>query len=161
MDIKEKLQNLKDALITNEVEITPTDIEVKKDCDKHKPDALTLNQLKFIDEYLIDGNQTQAAIRAGYKSPSAQGSRLLNNETIKAEIKKRQDEITKKKGYTREYFINKLEELIEDCYTDEKTDRASILKAYDMIIKMVGYYSPDTLVQVNNNVNEIKITVVK
>ncbi|MFA9203068.1 MAG: terminase small subunit, partial [Flavobacteriales bacterium] len=41
----------------------------------------TAKQQRFIDEYLIDFNATQAAIRAGYSSDTAkqQGSRLLSN----------------------------------------------------------------------------------
>lgn len=43
-------------------------------------------QRRFIDEYLIDLNATQAAIRAGYseKSARSQGQRLLTNDDIKA-----------------------------------------------------------------------------
>lgn len=41
---------------------------------------------RFVDEYLIDHNATQAAIRAGYAPGSAdvQGARLLGNDRIKA-----------------------------------------------------------------------------
>ena len=45
-------------------------------------------QRKFITEYLVDLNATQAARRAGYSERTAneQGSRLLANASIKAEI---------------------------------------------------------------------------
>ena len=47
---------------------------------------LTAKQQRFCDEYLIDMNATQAAIRAGYseKTAKAQGSRLLTNVDVKA-----------------------------------------------------------------------------
>lgn len=53
--------------------------------------ALNAKQQRFIDEYLLDCNATQAAIRAGYAERSAgqQGERLLKNDEIAAEIKKR------------------------------------------------------------------------
>ncbi len=40
---------------------------------------LTEKQQRFVDEYLIDLNATQAAIRAGYSAKTAdvQGSRML------------------------------------------------------------------------------------
>lgn len=45
---------------------------------------LTPKQQRFCDEYLIDLNATQAAIRAGYsvKTANEQGSRLLVNVSI-------------------------------------------------------------------------------
>lgn len=48
----------------------------------------TTKQQRFIDEYLIDFNATQAAIRAGYSQNTAkqQGSRLLSNVDVRAAI---------------------------------------------------------------------------
>ena len=45
-------------------------------------------QQMFIDEYLVDLNGTQAAIRAGYseKTAGVQASRLLANDNIRARI---------------------------------------------------------------------------
>lgn len=48
-------------------------------------------QQRFADEYLIDLNATQAAIRAGYseKTASQQGARLLKNVNVSAYINER------------------------------------------------------------------------
>lgn len=56
--------------------------------------ALTAKQQRFCDEYLIDLNATQAAIRAGYSEKYAHtnASKLLQNTTIKEFIKARMDE---------------------------------------------------------------------
>lgn len=60
---------------------------------------LTAKQQRFVDEYLIDLNATQAAIRAGYSEKTAysQGQRLLKNvETqtnIQNAMKKREEDI--------------------------------------------------------------------
>lgn len=53
--------------------------------------ALTDKQQRFVAEYLVDRNATQAAMRAGYSEKTAQqqGSRLLLNvmvETAAARI---------------------------------------------------------------------------
>jgi len=55
---------------------------------------MTAKQRRFCDEYLIDLNATQAAIRAGYSSKYANTnvSKLLQNTSIKEFIKKRMDE---------------------------------------------------------------------
>ncbi len=50
--------------------------------------ALTARQQRFVDEYLIDLNATQAAIRAGYSAKTAlqQGPRLLGNVGVSLAI---------------------------------------------------------------------------
>ena len=52
---------------------------------------LNEKQQRFADEYLIDLNKTQAAIRAGYseKTASAQASRMLKNVNVSAYINER------------------------------------------------------------------------
>jgi phage terminase small subunit len=52
--------------------------------------TLTPKQQRFVDEYLIDLNATQAAIRAGYAAGSAdvQGTRLLGYASVIAAIQK-------------------------------------------------------------------------
>ena len=46
--------------------------------------GLTPKQTRFVDEYLVDLNATQAATRAGYSAKTAneQGSRLLAKVAI-------------------------------------------------------------------------------
>ena len=55
---------------------------------------MTERQKRFCDEYLIDLNATQAAVRAGYKPEYAgtNANKLLNNTKILEHIKKRLDE---------------------------------------------------------------------
>lgn len=51
--------------------------------------ALTDKQKRFVDEYLIDLNATQAAVRAGYSEKTAysQGQRLLKNVEVAEAIR--------------------------------------------------------------------------
>lgn len=50
--------------------------------------ALTARQHRFVQEYLVDLNATQAALRAGYSEKTAehQASRLLGNVGVKSAI---------------------------------------------------------------------------
>ena len=68
---------------------------------------LNNKQLRFIDEYLIDFNATQAAIRAGYakRSASEQGYDLLRKPQIQESIQAKQKELANKAGITRERII--------------------------------------------------------
>lgn len=52
---------------------------------------LSPKQEKFVNEYMLDMNATQAAIRAGYseRSAGAQGCALLKNPNVSAEVEKR------------------------------------------------------------------------
>jgi phage terminase small subunit len=54
-------------------------------------DGFTVRQQRFIEEYCVDGNCTQAAKRAGYSPDTAYsiGSRLLKNVEIRAAINER------------------------------------------------------------------------
>jgi phage terminase small subunit len=49
---------------------------------------LTSRQSRFVEEYLIDLNGKQAAVRAGYSAKSAevQASRLLRNTAVQAAL---------------------------------------------------------------------------
>ena len=49
---------------------------------------------RFVDEYLVDLNATQAAIRAGYseKTANPQGARLLAKASVKAAVAKGREE---------------------------------------------------------------------
>ncbi len=60
----------------------------KKKAANIKEDGLSPKQLCFCNEYLVDFNATQAAIRAGYsrKTARSQGQRLLTNVDIQKKI---------------------------------------------------------------------------
>ena len=68
---------------------------------------LNAKQAMFADEYLIDFNATQAAIRAGYsaKTAAVQGFGLLRKPNIQAIISAKQKELAHKAGITRERII--------------------------------------------------------
>ena len=61
---------------------------------------MTKKQKRFIEEYLIDLNATQAAIRAGYSPDTAQqmGSENLSKPVISAEISKAMAERSRRTG---------------------------------------------------------------
>lgn len=72
--------------------------------------GLTDKQRKFCDEYLIDLNATQAAIRAGYteKYANTNASKLLQNTTISQYIGERQKELSRSTEITQERVIKEL-----------------------------------------------------
>ncbi|MAM60849.1 terminase small subunit [Maritimibacter sp. UBA3975] len=75
--------------------------------------ALTAKQERFVAEYLIDLNATQAAIRAGYSEKSAysQGQRLLKNAEAQAAIQEAKAKRQKRTEITQDRVIEELAKL--------------------------------------------------
>lgn len=71
---------------------------------------LTEKQQRFADEYLIDLNGTQAAIRAGYspKTAAEQGSRMLRVVKVRAHIDKQLAERSKRTGINQDRVLQEL-----------------------------------------------------
>tara|TARA_R110002126_G_scaffold74356_3_gene185470 strand:- start:1192 stop:1749 length:558 start_codon:yes stop_codon:yes gene_type:complete len=71
---------------------------------------LTPKQEAFVQEYLIDLNATQAAIRAGYseKTANEQGSRLLANVKIAKAIAEAKADRSERTGVTQDMVIAEL-----------------------------------------------------
>lgn len=72
--------------------------------------TLSLKILRFIDEYLIDLNATQAAIRAGYSAKTAQeqGARLLSNVMVQAVLTERIQARQQRTEITQDRVLNEL-----------------------------------------------------
>ena len=71
---------------------------------------LTAKQQRFCDEYLIDLNATQAAIRAGYKERYAHtnANKLLQNTTIIEYIQKKQADREQRTEVTQDMVLKEL-----------------------------------------------------
>ena len=82
--------------------------ETEKDSEEDAPQlGLTLKQQRFVDEYMVDLNATQAAIRAGYSSETAQeqSSRLLSNVMVQAAISAARKEQQKRTAITADTVL--------------------------------------------------------
>ena len=71
---------------------------------------LTPKQARFVEEYLIDLNATQAAIRAGYSPETAQqtGSENLSKPVISSKISKAMAERSKRTGVNQDRIVLEL-----------------------------------------------------
>jgi phage terminase small subunit len=88
-------------------------------------EELSEKQKRFVNEYLIDLNATQAAIRAGYskKTANEQASRLLANVNVSAYVEKKQERLAKKAEISQEW-VNNLKKVFERCMQEESvTDK--------------------------------------
>jgi len=70
---------------------------------------LTEKQKRFVDEYLVDLNGTQAAIRAGYSPRTANNSySILQRPQVQQYLRKRRNELQKKIEITAENIVAEL-----------------------------------------------------
>ena len=121
-------------------------------------ETMTAKQMRFCDEYLIDLNATQAAIRAGYskKTARAMGAENLTKPCIKSYIEQRmaekedsliadQDEVLKyltsvMRGESYSSVLAKqafgAEEVIE-----KPPDESQRLRAAELLGKRYGLYT--------------------
>ena len=67
---------------------------------------------RFVDEYMVDLNGTQAAIRAGYSAKTAaqQASRLLKNVKVQQTIATRQKDLAEKRAWDVDRLVDEAEE---------------------------------------------------
>lgn len=89
---------------------------------------LTPKQQRFVDEYLIDLNATQAAVRAGYSERTAnqQGPRLLENGDISAAIDAAKVERSNFTGTDAEWVLRRLVAEAEADLADIYNENGSI-----------------------------------
>lgn len=85
----------------------------KKTKPRKLPDRLTPRQALFCQEYLVDLNATQAAIRAGYspKSSQQQSAALLLNPMVSAEIAVGRARISDRLEVTQERVVREFARL--------------------------------------------------
>lgn len=123
---------------------------------------MTPKQKKFADEYLVDTNATQAAIRAGYSKNTAysQGQRLLKDVEVQNYIKTKAEELHNDKIADAEEVMKYLTSVlrgesqseivvVEGCgdgYSearriDKAPDEKERLKAAELLGKRYGIFT--------------------
>lgn len=85
-------------------------VELKNTGGDKMGKGLTAKQQRFIEEYLIDLNAKQAAIRAGYAPRSAEvvGTQVLRNPKVSREVAKAIAERSRRTGITQDRVLREL-----------------------------------------------------
>ncbi len=100
---------------------------------------MTPKQERFVQEYMIDSNATQAAIRAGYSEQTAaeQGYQLLQKTSVKAAIQDMQAEHRERTAVTVEGLTEKLCAAYD--VAEKNGQPASMVQASMGLAKLHGY----------------------
>jgi len=103
---------------------------------------LSPKQARFVDEYLVDANGTQAAIRAGYSATGARvaAHRLLTNVAISKRLEARHKADAARLSVTRENVLERLLEAFE--MAKEEREPAAMVSAARELGKLLGFYAP-------------------
>lgn len=109
---------------------------------------MTAKQARFIDEYLVDANGTQAAIRAGYGAAGARvaAHRLLTNVAISSAIEARQRVDATRLSVDRNRVLTGLLGAVE--MAREQENPAGMIAGLREIGKLMGFYTDRVKVDV-------------
>jgi len=117
---------------------------------------LNAKQTKFVEEYMVDLNATQAAIRAGYseKSASAIGHENLSKPEIQSELSKRIQERSQRTQVDADWVV---ENLVGNHTRAVETDELGHSnKALELLGKNCGMFTSKLDVEHSVNVTIIK-----
>lgn len=94
---------------------------------------LTPKQKVFCEEYLIDLNATQAAIRAGYSEKTAKqiATENLSKPVLQEYISELQEERSERTEITADYVLNTIKETVENAKLAE--DRSNALRGCELL----------------------------
>ena len=97
-------------------------------------------QLRFCEEYIIDHNATQAAIRAGYspKSARTQASELLTKPNIQEKIQELAEKVSTENIATAEEVLQHFTKVMRGELFDQvvKWDEDGNLQKVDVVAKL-------------------------
>lgn len=119
---------------------------------------LTIKQERFVEEYLIDLNATQAAIRAGYSERTAKeiACENLTKPNIAEAIQKARSSMSERALVTQEMVVKGL--LKEAEYMDEGSTQGARVTAWAHLGKHLGMFVDKVDQTVNGNVaHSIKV----
>lgn len=120
---------------------------------------LTPKQQRFVDEYLVDLNATQAAIRAGYSAKTANviGPENLVKPRIAEELQKRMKAREQRTEITQDYVLKTIKDTIERCAQsvpvrdkdgeetgEYKFDATAVLKGAELLGKHLKMFTDKT-----------------
>ena len=108
----------------------------------HNDASLTSKQNRFVEEYLVDANGAQAALRAGYGPCGAKvtACRLLSRPNLRQAIETGRRALSEKLAITRTDIAIKLLEAFE--IAKEKREPMGMVRANSELARLLGMMAP-------------------
>ena len=122
---------------------------------------MTPKQIRFVTEYLVDLNATQAALRAGYSARTApqQGARLLKNVDVQAAIATQQAQQLQAVEVRSEDVLRDLKAIAHTALQTLSEQSgiqarwADKLKALELLMKHLGLAAPEQYQHLHQHVH--------
>jgi phage terminase small subunit len=116
--------------------------------------TLTAKQQRFCEEYLIDLNATQAAIRAGYSEKRAAeiGYQLLHKTTVSAQIQLLRSERSQRTAITADKVLDDIARIGKKA--EDAEEYTAALKACELTGKHLGMFKDSAAVNINIHAHE-------
>ena len=101
---------------------------------------LSPKEERFCQEYVIDYNGTQAAIRSGYKESDAavRASKLLRKAKVSARVRDLQQEMAQRLALSQDYVVIELVNTYKEGKAIE--DSKNALRALELMGKHLGMF---------------------
>lgn len=118
--------------------------------------GLTPKQQRFVEEYLVDLNATQAYLRAGYRVSDSvarrNGARMLTNADIQQEISNGRSALSERTEITQDRVMADIEAIKQDAMqpvydadgNKSMLDHKSALRACELQGKHIGMFVEKT-----------------
>lgn len=100
---------------------------------------LNWRQAKFVAEFVVHGNATDAAKAAGYAHPKQQGSRLLTHVVVKAAIEAHKRQLMALAVDETDWLLDRLKVEALDPENGESTR----VRALEVMGRIYGSYAPE------------------
>jgi phage terminase small subunit len=106
---------------------------------KGKGSKLTAKMERFVEEYMIDLNASEAVVRAGYKTrnKNKMGAELLRHPLVRQKVDELKGERRDRLELTSDYVINKLVDIVEKT---ERGNPTAALRGLELLGKHLGLY---------------------
>ena len=100
---------------------------------------LNWRQAKFVSEFVVNGNATDAAKAAGYAHPKQQGSRLLTHAVVKVAIEAHKRQLMVQAVDETDWLLDRLKVEALDPENGESTR----VRALEVMGRIYGSYAPE------------------
>jgi phage terminase small subunit len=119
---------------------------------------MTDKQQRFVDEYLVDLNATQAAIRAGYskKTAGAQGHDLLKKIEIQNAVRAAMDARSDKVLADPYWAMSELKDLYREARAQGSKGHTAAARTLEMVFRRMGLFTDNV-----NQTGPLTVTIIK
>ncbi len=106
--------------------------------------ALNPKQVRFVEEYLVDLDATNAARRAGY-SDGGYGRQMITHPNVAAAIAKGRADMAERTELTADYVLAGILATVKECQGAEHRNPQAALKGLELLGRHLAMFTDKTI----------------